>query len=164
MLTIGVKATRSMELADLEPGQLFQFGEFGGGSIVGVRLASMQETPVWAALSGPNAFTIEKTERTGRRMRVLPLPVSSGKFRIRFDHLSVSGNLGEPIPGRLVCCDDCIAIAACWNNSDRRFFNAIDLETWRVQSGIEPRFAFDRWSISYVDEASNWVDVITRSP
>ena len=94
----------------------------------------------------------------------MPLPYEPEQLRIRIDESSSSDDFGEHHLGQLlVSADNGLCIAAEFPDlANKNYRNVANLKGWKLDRVSEPRFAFNRWALSVVDEAGQWVDLVKR--
>lgn len=162
MIAFDLSSLSATQVANLKPGQLFWY--CGSNACVLALRLDWSDQVAWLNLSGENAFRMDCLSKQKRELLALPMPIEASDLRIRVDHASGSLDLADNAPGRVVFEDEGALIAARWIDLDHRYFNAVVWGNWRGLTGVQPKFAFERWALSYRDESGQWVDLVTRVP
>jgi hypothetical protein len=163
MLPLNLSRTKVCVLANLEPGRFF-YHMGPRGHQLAVSLTPNPRHHPWLILSGELAFRIDQTEEPDH-LSVLALGIGSGNVRLRVMADSPPAAYGEHIFGQVLFdMDDGPSIASAWLGQNRDSFGVtVALNSWRpsrlnaAKGGV-----VDDWALSFVDEAGEWVDLVTR--
>lgn len=165
MFTFKLKEVQPLFLDSIAAGQLFLHkteNEYAVSAMVSADGTDRLICP----LNGETAFHFNSIDVRLGRPATLLIPVSVDSLRLRVDETSRASDLKDNPAGRLLIQPDGGAcISAEWYKKDREGTpNALQLSNWQTTWIEKPIFGFERWSLSYVDEAGNWQDLITRVP
>jgi len=147
-------------ISQLEPGQFFIAGDTNG-SFVGLRIKDVQGNPAWLILTGENAFQFDMAQRGSKAAFKISIP--TGGIKLRVDQASIASNSDHRVGQLVVDAANSAGIAALWPDlADKNYRNIVRIDTWAQSNRDGDALLFDRWALSYVDEAGQWVDIVRR--
>jgi hypothetical protein len=160
---------RPVTVADIKPGDIFYIYETGALiPAVGIDVHD-ENKRVWLRLAGPKAFLFDEARNTNAKM-VLRLPLEAQRVRLRVDFscLSTSDESQHHIGQVATDQSDGVWIHGAWPQSDmdarREYRQGARLAGWQYGANYQPRLRFDRWALSYIDDAGEWITIAAREP
>jgi len=162
MLPVDLARISAQHVGILKPGQFFLHRELGATSLA-MRLN--EEAAWWVNFTGSKAFRLSALDHG--RMTVLALGIEPERVKLRIDQTSTASNFTEHRIGQLLFDEEGKAgIAVVWGDDKdpQEYKNVVRLDGWHLDSIWQPRCIFDRWALSYLDEAGQWVDLVRREP
>lgn len=158
MLPFDLARTSEQVVGALKPGQLF-FHRHRGVVALAIRLHGRNAW--WLNLTGNKAFQFGEDEDGQKKVLVPNISVESVKLRV--DQSSCTADSSAHRIGQLLFEDGKAGIAAVWGDRDpEEYRNVMRLDDWSQSDMWQPRYIFDRWALSYLDESSQWVDLVRR--
>lgn len=116
-------------------------------------------------LTGKEAFVVREFERVYNKSHpALPLKVDHDRVRLRVEISDSTPASVKHQPGRLVVGnhqEPSIEVMLA-PDGGRPAQRTVSLKDWKLGHARQPKFAFDRWSLSYIDESGQWVDLVRR--
>ena len=164
MLPFDPRNLAATKLSKLKAGDFFLYESHADPSAIGLVLPPLEHDEVhFITLTGGEAFNLRTTENA-ERSDVIPLRLDAGRIKLRIDLNSAVKRQDGFAIGRVIFGGSMhVAIAGTYHNLPYdRYYNAVSLKDFEVNQVATPRFVFDSWSLSYVDDAGQWADLVRR--
>lgn len=150
--------------ANLKPLDLFIHDTVQDDQALGIVLPQENERVLRVlCLSGKDAFYIRDYESRHLQERIaLPLGIESQQLMLRVDFSPrpISQH-ATPELGRLIFNEAGSAAIEAMFGPDRGTPTPclVAIPDWTKENRRNPRFVFNRWALSYLDESKQWVDL-----
>jgi hypothetical protein len=164
MLPLNISDTKVCDRKDLSPGQLF-FHAVNGVFVLAIAIEADERHSPWLDLSGDSVFQLDSSMASHRKT-VFALGVDPKRIRLRIAHGAAPVRYSEHTLGQLIFdSEDGPCIATGWpERENANYQNTVPLSSWRVSQVNDRRAGvIDDWALSFVDEAGEWVDLVTRN-
>lgn len=164
MLPFDLASLAAAKLSNLKTGDFFLYESNNDPSAIAVVLPPLDDDEVhFMTLTGSEAFKL-RTVEDAERSDVLPLRLDAKRIKLRIDLNSGVKRQGGFAIGRIVFGGSMhAAIAGTYHDLPYdRYYNAVSLKDFDVHQVATPRFVYDKWALSYIDDAGQWTDLVRR--